>query len=63
MSYKITLIKETACLMLTKGEEYVDSVFLNLHDLEGGHIEAEQVQEEVDNLAILNGVKEYTFTI
>lgn len=61
MLHKIKVIKETACVMLTKEDEYVDSVFLNKYDFDNGNVTMEEIKEEANKLASVNNVDIYVF--
>ncbi len=55
---EIKIVKNTACLMLMKGEEMLDCQFINKFHFDN-IMTFEDIKEEARNFALSNGVNEY----
>ncbi|WP_060203875.1 hypothetical protein [Sporosarcina koreensis] len=59
--HEITLVKETACLMLKNGNELVDTTFIN--QIEFLSITHEELMNEVKALAAKNNINSYAINL
>lgn len=61
VEHRIKLIRKSACIMLTKNNEYIDSIFFNRYDFDSGNVSKDQIRFEASKLAATNNVNEYVF--
>lgn len=61
--YVIKFIKEKTCIMLTKNDEYIDSIFFSGCDYEYGNLTMQNVEIEASKLAAIHDVDEYLLDI
>lgn len=54
MDYEITLARETACLMLKKGNELIDYTFINQYEFK--YMNTKELMSEAEKLARKNNI-------